>query len=97
MICKIIIKNILKSLNKIIDSWLFRFHGEGMYIFSIGERFEGELIRGKKHGEGKYFYVNGNVYEGMWYNDLKGKLYLRIIYTKNIIDILIRWIWGISL
>jgi len=35
-----------------------------VYIFSNGERYEGELKAGMKHGKGIYFYVNGNCYDG---------------------------------
>lgn len=42
-----------------------------MYIFSNGERYEGELMNGRKHGFGKYIYENGNKYEGLWADDRK--------------------------
>ena len=40
------------------------FEGNGIYIFSNGERYEGELLEGKKEGLGSFFYNDGNVYEG---------------------------------
>lgn len=47
------------------------FNGEGVYIYSNGERYEGKIVNGKKHGFGTYYYANGNIYEGEWSNDLK--------------------------
>lgn len=52
--------------------------GFGIYIFSNGEKFVGNLKNGEKNGEGSYYYLNGNVYEGNWANDKKngfGKYY----------------------
>lgn len=41
-----------------------KFHGKGIYIFSKGDRYEGELRNGMKEGYGDYYYSNGNKYEG---------------------------------
>ena len=47
------------------------FEGFGVYLYSSGERFEGQLKSGQKHGKGVYYYENGNQYDGEWINDLK--------------------------
>jgi len=33
------------------------FNGNGVYIFSIGERYEGELVNGYKSGRGTYVQI----------------------------------------
>lgn len=41
-------------------------HGDGVYIFSNGERYEGWFKMGIRDGYGKYTFYNGNYYEGDW-------------------------------
>lgn len=41
-------------------------HGDGVYIFSNGERYEGWFKMGVRDGYGKYTFFNGNYYEGDW-------------------------------
>src|SRR5689334_20208031 len=36
-----------------------------------GDRYEGELVRGKRQGNGKSVTPTGHVYEGMWENNQK--------------------------
>ncbi|TXH59177.1 MAG: hypothetical protein E6Q89_02580, partial [Bacteroidia bacterium] len=36
------------------------------YLYPDGERYEGEIMEGRKDGVGKMFYINGDVYEGEW-------------------------------
>lgn len=58
--------------DKYLGEWhADHFNGQGVYIFAMGERFEGELSNGKKHGKGIYYYLNGNIYRGDWANDKK--------------------------
>ena len=42
--------------------------GFGIYIFSNGEKYVGNLIEGEKSGQGTYYYINGNIYKGEWKN-----------------------------
>lgn len=39
---------------------------EGTYLYPDGQRYEGEIMEGRKDGVGKMFYINGDVYEGEW-------------------------------
>lgn len=41
-------------------------HGKGVYIFALGDRYEGEINQGLKNGYGRYYYTNGDSYEGFW-------------------------------
>jgi hypothetical protein len=41
----------------------------GTHIYRNGDRYEGELLDGKKNGKGTYFYKNGDRYVGDWVND----------------------------
>ena len=45
--------------------------GKGVYSFSGGDVYEGDLIAGVKEGTGKYTYANGDVYEGGFSGDLR--------------------------
>ena len=42
--------------------------GTGVYIFSNGERYEGQFVKGVREGVGKYTFFNGNYYQGDWAN-----------------------------
>lgn len=55
------------------------FHGKGFYIFSNGERYEGELVNGSKTGTGIYYYFNGNVYQGEFLSDKKVKIFIMFL------------------
>ena len=39
-------------------------HGQGSYIYSIGDKYVGEYKYGKKNGKGFYTFANGNNYLG---------------------------------
>ncbi len=41
-------------------------HGKGTYIFSNGDRYEGEWVNDMKHGKGTFYYGNGELYIGQW-------------------------------
>ena len=41
----------------------------GIHIYRNGDRYEGDLVEGKKNGKGTYFYKNGDRYVGDWIND----------------------------
>lgn len=43
--------------------------GEGILVYSSGDRFEGHWSGGLREGPGKYFYANGDVYEGTLKDD----------------------------
>jgi len=39
------------------------------YTFSVGDKYVGEYMNGKKHGQGTYTYANGKIEKGLWKND----------------------------
>ena len=41
--------------------------GKRRWIFSNGDRYEGEFVKGKFQGVGKYFYADGSFYEGNFF------------------------------
>lgn len=41
-------------------------HGQGVYTWKDGRRYEGEYLDDKKHGFGTYFWADGRKYEGNW-------------------------------
>ena len=43
-------------------------HGEGVYTWADGRRYEGQYEMDKKHGFGVYQWADGRIYEGKWYN-----------------------------
>ena len=49
------------------DIW-GRRSGEGVYIFSAGDRYEGEFLKDEFSGEGIYYFADGSVYEGEFRN-----------------------------
>lgn len=44
-------------------------HGKGTYVFSNGNKYEGEWFEDLKNGYGVLYYLNGERYEGFWEND----------------------------
>lgn len=42
--------------------------GKGIYLFSDGDRYEGEFFENEFSGEGIYYFANGCVYEGEFRN-----------------------------
>ncbi len=40
--------------------------GIGTFIYSNGDKYEGEWRDGKMHGNGKMVFANGDVYDGQW-------------------------------
>lgn len=45
---------------------VFRFEGKGVYNFSTGTRYEGDLKDGMFHGKGTLFFENGAKYDAVW-------------------------------
>ena len=41
-----------------------KFHGEGLYIYSNGDRFKGKFQEGKKADRGSYQHKSGSIYDG---------------------------------
>ena len=48
-----------------------RFTGKGKYIFSNGNFYKGEFLKGDFEGYGKFSETDGSYYEGFWKNDKK--------------------------
>ena len=46
-------------------------HGYGVYMFSNGDKYEGNWKNGKKHGYGVSTWYSGRKYEGDWQNNNK--------------------------
>jgi hypothetical protein len=44
-------------------------HGQGIYYYANGDKYEGQLEADKKHGQGIFYCENGNKYEGQWEAD----------------------------
>ncbi|MEM0994767.1 MAG: caspase family protein [Bacteroidota bacterium] len=52
---------------KYTGNFLYSFpHGDGKVAYSNGDRYEGQLVRGKLNGRGTYYYQSGKVVEGYW-------------------------------
>ena len=45
--------------------------GMGTFTFSNGEKYEGEVKKGKREGRGRYYYSENTYYDGMWRGDKK--------------------------
>lgn len=43
-------------------------HGQGVFSWPDGRRYEGEYLEDKKHGFGIYSWTNGRQYAGQWEN-----------------------------
>ena len=43
-------------------------HGDGIFTWNDGRRYEGEYLNDKKHGQGKFTWPSGMVYDGAWAN-----------------------------
>ncbi len=41
-------------------------HGQGVYTWNDGRKYEGSYHNDKKHGFGVYKWIDGRIYEGMW-------------------------------
>jgi hypothetical protein len=41
-----------------------RRHGNGIFYYVDGSRYEGDWIQDKREGRGKFFYLDGDIYEG---------------------------------
>jgi hypothetical protein len=56
-----------------------RRHGNGVFIYLDGSKYDGEWKDNEKHGVGKLTLPNGQIYEGLYYNESK-MLYARGYY-----------------
>ena len=45
-----------------------KMHGQGIYVWSNGDRYEGEFKQGNADGQGMKYYVNGKKEAGTWEN-----------------------------
>lgn len=43
-------------------------HGEGVYTWTDGRKYEGQYENDKKNGHGIYTWTDGREYEGYWKN-----------------------------
>ncbi len=43
-------------------------HGEGVYTWADGRKYEGQYENDKKNGHGIYTWTDGRKYEGYWKN-----------------------------
>ena len=43
-------------------------HGQGIYTWKDGRKYDGNYFMDKKHGFGIYVWADGRKYEGMWEN-----------------------------
>ena len=43
-------------------------HGEGVFCYKNGSKYDGDWIKGKRHGQGSLNTKKGN-YLGLWEND----------------------------
>ena len=48
-----------------------KMHGNGIYYYSDGDKYDGEWKYDKKSGKGVYYYNNDYKYDGEWNNDNK--------------------------
>lgn len=59
-----------------------RFHGQGTYTTSLGEKYQGQWVDGKKSGQGTYSWKNGDQYSGQW-DDNKRSGMGKMIYSNG--------------
>lgn len=43
--------------------------GRGQILWANGNRYEGDLVQGRKHGEGSFLWASGQRYSGQWADD----------------------------
>lgn len=43
--------------------------GRGQILWANGNRYEGDLVQGRKHGEGSFAWASGQRYSGQWADD----------------------------
>ena len=44
-------------------------NGFGKYVFSSGNKYEGNFKDGRREGAGTFYYAQGNIFEGDWHNN----------------------------
>ena len=45
------------------------YSGVGEFIYDSGNKYNGEILNGKRHGHGVYTDSSGNKYDGEWKDD----------------------------
>jgi hypothetical protein len=48
-----------------------KMNGEGIFIYSNGDFYEGQFVKGLREGEGEYTWADGSTYVGTWKDDTK--------------------------
>lgn len=46
-------------------------HGNGIFVYSNFDRYDGEFKHGRRDGSGKIYYVTAAIEDGSWQNDLR--------------------------
>lgn len=46
-------------------------HGQGLFIYPDGSKYEGSWVDDLRDGYGIYYYVNGDRFEGEWKQHLR--------------------------
>ena len=46
-------------------------HGQGVYVWQDGRKYEGSYLLNKKNGHGVYTYSDGSRYRGEWKNGVQ--------------------------
>eukprot|EP00746_Dinoflagellata_sp_MGD_P030920 gnl/MRDRNA2_/MRDRNA2_173422_c0_seq1.p1 gnl/MRDRNA2_/MRDRNA2_173422_c0~~gnl/MRDRNA2_/MRDRNA2_173422_c0_seq1.p1 ORF type:complete len:753 (+),score=118.22 gnl/MRDRNA2_/MRDRNA2_173422_c0_seq1:171-2429(+) len=61
--------------------------GKAVVLFKDGDKYIGNLKRGKKHGEGMYVYADLTVYSGIWEDDVLAGIYHPIIEKDQVAEL----------
>ncbi len=46
-------------------------HGFGVFCYSSGDRYEGQVFRGKFHGKGRYTTSGGTIMDSEWVDGVR--------------------------
>jgi len=64
-------KERMKVIGLMVDAMVHSLFIIGIMYYPNGDRYIGDMLRGKKHGKGAMHYANGEVYRGSWHGDFK--------------------------